>query len=70
MAALADALANKEHGHNVYMVNSEAAETLSRRLESSSKKRFDRLTRFTKFKRFETVHQKWVGRSEGREVGG
>ena len=38
MAALADALANKEHGHNVYMVNSEAAETLSRHLESSSKK--------------------------------
>ena len=38
MSALADALSNKETGNNVYMVNSEAAETISRHVESSNKK--------------------------------
>ena len=38
MAALADVLADNDQGHNCYMVNSEISETLSRHVESSSKK--------------------------------
>ena len=38
MAALADELADREKGHNVYMVNSEVAETLCRHVDSSKSK--------------------------------